>query len=276
MSSPKIISYGGGVQSTAMIVLAIQKRIDFDFAVFSNVGDDSETPGTLEYINNIFRPYCEKNGFEVRETRKTGRDGTQSLSLLEKHKEDIARNGSTPLPVKMIGNGSGGIANRTCTVAWKAKPITKYIKSVIGKNPEEPALLAIGISTDELHRANNKHDNKWEKRVFPLLELGLSRGDCEQIIRDAGLPVPPKSACWFCPFNSATTWSEIRRDDPARFEATAMLEDEMNESRAKNGKVPFYWTNKPLPMREVVAVQGPTLFDDVDGHQECDEGHCWT
>lgn len=65
----KIISYGGGVQSTALIVLAIQK-IDFDFALFSNVGDDSETPGTLEYIRNVIRPYCEKYNFLIYETKK--------------------------------------------------------------------------------------------------------------------------------------------------------------------------------------------------------------
>lgn len=272
----KIISYGGGVQSTAMIVLAVQKKIDFDLALFSNVGDDSETPGTLEYIRDVMRPYCEQYSFPIYEIRKTGRDKVESLTLLQKHKEDVQRNGSTPLPVKMIGNGSGGIANRTCTVHWKAKPITKHIKSLLGKKPEQPALLAIGISTDEYHRANNKNDNLWETRTFPLLELNLSRLDCENIIKEAGLPIPPKSACWFCPFNSEATWAEIRRDDPERFEATARLEDEMNEARAKNGKYPFYWTNKPFPMRDIVGTQGQTLFDDYDGHQECDEGHCWT
>ena len=45
----KVISYGGGVQSTAMLVLANQGAIDsVDAALFSNVGDDSEHPATLD------------------------------------------------------------------------------------------------------------------------------------------------------------------------------------------------------------------------------------
>ena len=34
---------------------------------------------------------------------------------------------------------------------------------------------------------------------YPLLDWGTDRAACEQAIRDAGLPVPVKSARWFCP-----------------------------------------------------------------------------
>lgn len=34
---------------------------------------------------------------------------------------------------------------------------------------------------------------------YPLMEWGYDRDHCKQIIRTAGLPVPMKSACWFCP-----------------------------------------------------------------------------
>jgi hypothetical protein len=40
-----VISYGGGVQSTALLVLAIQRQLGpVDAALFANVGDDSEDP----------------------------------------------------------------------------------------------------------------------------------------------------------------------------------------------------------------------------------------
>ena len=41
----------------------------------------------------------------------------------------------------------------------------------------------------------------------PLMEWGWSRKDCIQAIRDAGLPLPGKSSCFFCP--SMKRW-EIR------------------------------------------------------------------
>lgn len=40
----RVFSYGGGVQSTAALVLAAQGRIDFPAFVFANVGEDSEHP----------------------------------------------------------------------------------------------------------------------------------------------------------------------------------------------------------------------------------------
>ena len=42
----RVFSYGGGVQSTAALVLASQHKIDFKTFLFCNVGDDSENPAT--------------------------------------------------------------------------------------------------------------------------------------------------------------------------------------------------------------------------------------
>ena len=52
----RIISYGGGVQSTAMVIMAATRNPEFetacgapiDAALFSNVGDASEHPAPLE------------------------------------------------------------------------------------------------------------------------------------------------------------------------------------------------------------------------------------
>lgn len=34
---------------------------------------------------------------------------------------------------------------------------------------------------------------------YPLMEWGFDRQKCKEVIAAAGLPVPVKSACWFCP-----------------------------------------------------------------------------
>ena len=46
----RTVSYGGGVQSTALLVLAAQRQIDYSIFLFANVGDDSENPATLRYL----------------------------------------------------------------------------------------------------------------------------------------------------------------------------------------------------------------------------------
>ena len=56
MTALRSISYGGGVQSTALLVLAAQKRIDFRTFLMANVGDDSENPGTLRYLEEYAKP----------------------------------------------------------------------------------------------------------------------------------------------------------------------------------------------------------------------------
>ena len=62
----RVISYGGGVQSTAMVIMAATHDPEFetacggpiDAALFSNVGDDSEHPATLDYVRNVIQPWA--------------------------------------------------------------------------------------------------------------------------------------------------------------------------------------------------------------------------
>jgi len=49
----KAFSFGGGVQSTAALVLAAQGRIDYHTFLFCNVGEDSENPDTLTYVQEV-------------------------------------------------------------------------------------------------------------------------------------------------------------------------------------------------------------------------------
>jgi integrase/recombinase XerD len=69
-----------------------------------------------------------------------------------------------------------------------------------GATVENPATVALGISVDEIERAKPGIDPlaPYQRRVYPLLDLGLRRSDCQRIIAEAGLPVPGRSACWFC------------------------------------------------------------------------------
>lgn len=61
----RIFSYGGGVQSTAVLCLAASGRVQYDYFVFANVGNDSENPATLEYIERYAKPFAEANGLNL-------------------------------------------------------------------------------------------------------------------------------------------------------------------------------------------------------------------
>jgi hypothetical protein len=71
------------------------------------------------------------------------------------------------------------------------RPIGRWLRDH-GASSDNPATVAIGFSTDEVHRCNRKKKAPpYEIPDYPLIDLGLSRDDCQAVIADAGLPLRP-------------------------------------------------------------------------------------
>jgi hypothetical protein len=268
--SLRLISYGGGVQSTALLVLAAQGKIDFKYAVFSNVGEDSEHPASIEYVNNIAKPYAAANGIDLVEVRRTDRHGNPTETIRERLVNMEHR--AVGIPVRM---SNGAPASRTCTSEYKIKVVAKWVRSM-GATKTDPAIVAIGISTDEMQRANNRQPIAYEVVEYPLLDLGIDRLDCQNIIKAAGLPVPPKSSCYFCPFHRKSTWREMRRDEPELFAKSVELELKINEKRTMLGKDHVWLTDALKPLDQAITEAQEHLPFEDSGPEECDEGYCWT
>lgn len=269
------ISYGGGVQSTAMIVLATQGRIDADVALFANVGDDSEHPATLVYVRDVMIPWAAERGLPIHELRRTRKGGELFRGLYGDIVEhDTPGKLREPIPIRGM---NGMPLSRSCTRDWKVGVVGRWLKDN-GASAVDPATVYIGISTDEIQRVGNKKVGAYERPTYPLIDLGLSRAQCMTIIAEAGLPVPPKSACWFCPFHTKAAWAEQRRDEPDLFEKAAGLEDLMNARRRELDKDPVFLTYTGIPLREAITEAQDMLpgFDHVETGEVCDEGYCWT
>jgi len=161
---------------------------------------------------------------------------------------------------------------------FKIKVIGRWLKTH-GATKTNPAVVGIGISLDEIQRVNNRRAMPYERPVYPLLDLTppLRRLDCETVIRAAGLPVPPKSACWFCPFRRPSTWAETRRDRPEVFARACNLEDLLNGRRRTLGKDPVFLTRFNRPLRDAIGTAQqmlPGLDTDADS-ATCDNGACF-
>lgn len=266
------VSYGGGVQSTALLVLAATGRIDFPLFIFANVGDDSEHPATLAYVHDIAMPYAEHHGIELVELHKMhhrGPNAGEKETLYGRLMREGSR--SLPIPIRM-SNGAPG--TRSCTADFKIRVVARELK-VRGATADDPATVAIGISVDEIDRASPGVDprNPDQHRVYPLLDLGLHRTDCRQIIADAGLPIPPKSACYFCPFHDTEAWRRLKRDTPDLFDKACTLEDTLNARRDVLGKDHVWFTRSARPLRDTIEDQ-LVLAGMDDG--ACDSGWCFT
>ena len=267
----RVISYGGGVQSTALCVLATQGKIGHvDAALFSNVGDDSEHPDTVTYVRDIMIPWGKTKGLDIQELHRIKRDGTHETLYQRLMRKDSR---SLPIPVRMGDTGAPG--TRNCTADFKIKVISRWLREH-GVKKTAPATTLIGFSLDEIVRLNNKRASPVDTPEYPLIDLRLTREDCKNIIREAGLPVPPKSACYFCPFHKPSTWSRMRRDEPELFEKSAKLEEVLNKRRDMLGKDHVYLTRFGEPLKAAIHEEQTGLDFGSGPGETCDEGYCWT
>jgi 3'-phosphoadenosine 5'-phosphosulfate sulfotransferase (PAPS reductase)/FAD synthetase len=239
----RVFSFGGGVQSVACLVLAAQEKIDYRTFVFCDVGEDTENPETHKYIKEYAAPFAEKHGIDFYKVMKQYKG--QSITLWQKL---MLESRSVDIPVRM-SNGAPG--RRNCTVEFKIKPIASFIKRM-GATKQNRGIVGIGISTDEAHRAKPNRVS-YLISEFPLLDLGLSRQDCKKLIADAGLPVPPKSACFFCPFQRKESWENLYSNKRELFNRSVDLENTLNARRKKLGKDSVWLTGYNMPLSEVVT-----------------------
>lgn len=174
-------------------------------------------------------------------------------------------------------DGTIGILGRACTRDYKIDVIRKQLK-MLEQVPrgckEEKLVQVIGISTDEFKRMKPSRDKWWVAR-FPLIESRVSRKSCLDWMEKKGFPLPPRSACVFCPFHSDLEWRRLKNEEPEEFANAVEFEkriqkaDEHNETmRAK----PFLH-NSCIPLSEI------DFRNDIDKGQqllwdeEC-EGMC--
>jgi hypothetical protein len=298
----KVFSYGGGVQSTAALALAAQGKIDYQTFLFCNVGEDSENPDTLTYVREIARPFALRHGLAFHELHRLRRDGYVETIYGEITRAD---NRSIGIPVYM---SSGAPGNRSCTLDFKIAVCDRWLKtqgvkaqlqreakirktwgwlSSVPKDqcdehgtpnpvwgfPRPLAVVGLGISLDELQRVRNASGIEWKQLDYPLIDLRLDRSQCMKLIAEAGLPVPPKSSCWFCPYHSTRNWQDLRTRRPDLFEKAVQLETLMNERRALLGKDRVWLSSKLKPLMRVTTDH--VQLSLLEHEDMCESGYCF-
>jgi hypothetical protein len=254
-----VLSFGGGVQSVASMVLASQGKIPYDTFVFSNVGHDSENPDTLDYLESTVKPFMACHGLEFHEVQRVNRAG-EPVTLYDYLMSD---NKSVPIPAVLP---SGSFGKRACTSDWKIKVIDKWIKA----NRTGIVYIGLGISVDEFQRvrisqpvALNKHTLKINK--YPLIDLRLTRQACIRIIQEAGLPIPSESSCYFCPFHNPKRWLNLSVHQPELFQKAVGIEQRINEK----SKSVLRLHGSRLPLEQMANGQ-MSMFEE----HNCESGYC--
>lgn len=262
----EVVSYGGGVQSTALLVMAAQGALDVKTFLFANVGDDSEHPATLRYVREVAMPYAKEHGIAIIELHYHKRGG--ELETLYQHVTKPSQKMEI-IPVRLQ---SGKPGMRSCTTNWKIRVIAQYVRKH-GATKKSPAYMHMGISLDEFRRMRIS-DDPCRINVYPLIDRRMNRQDCMNVITRAGLPVPPKSSCWFCPFHRLTQWQEMAENEPELFQRAVEMERLINERRTARGRDAVFFTDKMIPLNDAIGdMQQGKLFSEAE--PTCDSGHCF-
>lgn len=205
----RTLSLGAGVQSTTVYLLACEGVIPpFDAAIFADTG--WEPAQVYQHLARLEQYGAQVGGPPIYRV--------SSGNIRDDALDPAHRFASMPLYV-LNKDGSDGMARRQCTSEYKLKPIKAKVRDLLGYVHPIPvprgvyAEVAIGISTDEIGRARDS-DVGYMRNVFPLLDLGMSRKDCERYLKSNGWASVPKSACIGCPFHGNRQWRELRDESP--------------------------------------------------------------
>ena len=202
----RAISWGCGVQSTAMVVMSVLGDLEpVDMIITADPG--WERKATYE-ARGFYMGWLQEHGVKV--------EIIYSSNIREQGNKN-----SISMP---FWTASGGPLRRQCTGSFKIRPIKRRLRELIGYDdrkaphpPRDSIEMWLGISLDEFTRMNQS-TVKFIKNRYPLIEKRISRNECIEYLEDHSLPVPVKSACIGCPYRSASEWLEMKISSPQEFD----------------------------------------------------------
>ncbi len=232
---PLVVCYGGGVDSTAMLIELRHQNIVPDVITFADVG--AEKPETYEQVK-IMSAWCQRVGFPEIVTVRNAPTTDKYTNLTG----NCISNETLP---------SLAFHMKSCSVKWKQVPQDYYLMGCKGTGPNARAPHPIWIDAQERGvkickligydagpadiRRSQKVSNPKAKPgktrkadpfqyAYPLQQIGWTRKECIRAIVEEGLPVPVKSACFFCPASQKWELWWLAGTHPDLFEKALHLE----------------------------------------------------
>lgn len=233
----RILSFGGGLQTTALAILAAKKELDVGAAIFADPG--AERPQTYSYIEDYIKPLLKEAKIPFKIIPGVDITSKSKMNIVEfyYHYRDIPH-----------------LFPRQCSIIFKRRPI----HAVTGDIP-----MLIGFSYDEQERLK-------EGDIYPLVDLKLTSADCRNIITDYGWPIPLKSSCYFCPFQRWAEWNWLKQHEPELMEKALAMEARFHERKPELRETHGLFGGKPLwKYAQGIQMEMPILEE-----YSCWSGHC--
>lgn len=259
---PIIWSFGGGTQSAAIAVLIALSKLPIPERCV--IADTSyESTETWDYTDKFIRPMLSKVGLEVE-------IATHSLSRYDLYD----KKGGAVIP---MWTRTGQLSN-FCSGNWKRDVVKKWLaQPERGYGRKNPVVQWIGFSSNEKLRCKPAQV-KWIENKFPLIHgygVTLNRADCVRLVENHGLPTPPKSACYFCPFRNQREWKHQKMNYPDDHAKAVFYDNEIRKNDPLQEGLWVHRSLKPLDEVDFDAPEQPVLFKPEE--IVCTSGSgCWT
>jgi hypothetical protein len=230
-----IISLGWGTQSSAlafMSALGILPRADA--CIFADTLYEREQ--TYEYAKQ-WTPWLEERGIPC--------------YTVTNQQAAVDAGNKVTIPAYSPGARRVGMLKRQCTTDWKIRPLRRQIQAL---RKRQKVQLWMGITADEAQR-QKQSDVRYLENVYPFLDPQMmpdgktwTREDVKRWLGENSFGVPPRSSCYFCPFQGSKEWQALKHDHPGDFEKAVAFDAAIRDKRPPS---PIYVHRKCVPLDAV-------------------------
>ena len=218
MDKPKlhVVSLSGGKDSTAMLLMMLERRMPIDIILFCDTG--LEFPTMYEHMKKLELHI--KMPITVIKAPHTYEYYFMQAPVKRRHKETfIAQSGGEHLGYSWMGPRS-----RWCTTLLKDTPREQFFRPL---REQYEIIDYIGLAADETYRLAREH-NQAKNHVHPLVDWGMTEADCLQYCYDHGFDwdglyrLFRRVSCWCCPLQPLSELRQLYKHYP---ELWAKLKD---------------------------------------------------
>jgi hypothetical protein len=245
MTDPFVyITLGAGVQSSALLAMSALGIGDCPRAACAIFADTQDEPPW------VYEQLAALASF----------GGVHGVPIIQVSKGKLSDDRRVQLPAFVYNDdGEVGPLTRSCTQEYKIRVVQRDARRLMALGGYERAVCLYGISLDEWTRMSPSR-LRWLTNRYPLVEARMTRDRCAAVLRQAGLPVPRKSACRQCPYRSDRAWREIRDYDPEGWIFACDYDDHIRATRQAS------LHRSMIPLRQIdFGGDNPDLFDNDCG-----------
>lgn len=267
----KILSFGAGMQSTALALMSCENaKADsappfplvpiYDDVVFCDLG--MEPPWVMEQVE-FTRKACEWAGihFKVIES-----------PLYADFIKNFGERRAISIPWWTLGDdGHKSRMPRNCTIDYKVDAISKYVRwELLGykkgqrlRDEDKKAHeMHMGFSYEEKKRCKESPNPMFVNK-FPLVEMGVVRADNYSYIRDVWGLETKASACTFCPFHKNYFFKYLKENLPGEYDRLIAMDELLRDK-----------TPKPPMNSDLFISRSRKRISDLSP-EDCDDAECF-